>query len=217
MTLITLGNTTGFTDVRKWKNPYWERKMQTPNEAFQTDSRYRELVRLFKSQHNIESPNRFYEVRIIKQKPSIIFSGGKDYWWDTSGLMDHVFWVFQQPLYDKSETKPYGFYVLEPYECKRISRFLSEKHHINEPEYPGCYVIPTENCVKAWTETVNGYSEHIHHREEVVPTQEQVDKEAQLQEAADDLIAQAYDSPKLIEQFAHIEQGKIQKLVTEVK
>jgi hypothetical protein len=206
MTLITIGQTTGYKDVRKWKNQFWENKGITPNEAYKLDQQYKDCVRSFKVMHEISGPNRFYEVRIVKQRPSIILTGRDDkHWWDTVGLMDHVFWVFQQPIYDKRMVEPYGFYVLEPMECKRVCQILSARYHIKEPEYPGCFIIPTENCVMAWSETANGVSEHIHHRPEFEPTQEQIDKEEADNEAVEQLLGEALNSPKLMEQFAQVQ------------
>lgn len=211
MSQIIIGQTTGFTDVRKWKNQYWEAiARKTPNEAFRDDRKYRECVRDFKLLHDIHGPNRFYEVRIIKQRSCFLITGGKN-WWDTSGLMDHVFWVFQQPLYSKVESKPYGFYVLEPIECKRVSRILAHKYKMPEPEYPGCFIIPTENCINAWHETAAGTSEHVHEREEIPLTQAQIDKEAETSAAADQLIGEALNSPKLIQQFEKVKDAAIGK------
>lgn len=217
--LINTRESNGFTDVRKHKSGYWEKRNLTPNEAAYSDVPYRCLLKQFKKLENVTSANRFFEVRIVKQKPSHLMIHPSTHWWDQPGLMDHVFWVFQTPIFaNKPGDEPYGVYILEPMECKRIARILSERFQVPEPVYPGCFILPVEITQLAWTETANGYSEHIHHREEHIPTEQELTIKEERKVAYDKMVEDAASDSRLQKAMSDAVdkvQSKIQKKLIE--
>lgn len=211
------------TGVSRDKNEYWEKRNITPNEAYQTDSAYQNLIRNFASYHKIKGPFRFFEVRIIAARPSLICTGTID-WWDDPEFMDKCFWMFQTPMYEYPEGKePYGYYYLEPFECRRVLNVGIRKHQIVNPTrntMRQAFVVPIECCQLAWTETSGGYSDHLHHRPEILKTQEQLDREKLLDLEADKLLESAEDiveSPKWKESLKKIDDGMKRRMEKELK
>lgn len=190
--LIRVGDNS-YTGVNRYKNKYWVESPHTPNEAYQANPRYKRIVDLFKREHKITGPTKFFEVRIIHQMTSIAMSSR---WWDQPAFMDRVFWVFMQPEYTYGTGEPYGWYSLEPMECMRVvsAYEMATGNKLTDEEKRKCaYVVPVECVQIAWTETANGTSEHLHHREEIPKPQQQVDKEAKRAEDAVKIIEMAED------------------------
>ncbi len=169
MLLKTTSN--GQKGIYKYKSVFWEQqRKQTPNEAYDTDPTYRASVNAFAKYHDIPGPHKFVEIRVVSNKPSVIFSKHEN-WWDSSSVMDHVFWVFSKPVRGFKDGRTITDYIIEPMENLRLLEIAFKKFGIKvDDPWIHCFALPTECAVLAWTETANGYSEHIHHREEKVLT-----------------------------------------------
>lgn len=176
--------------VAKWKNEYWETRGITPNEALELDPDYARLVKTFGRHNHLLGPYKFFEVRIIKQRATIGLSGQRN-WWDHPLFMDHVFWMFQKPYLDQEDGEFVSCYALEPFECIRVWKAIEQQP--NEERLAGAWIVPVECCQIAWHETKEGYSEHIHHRPEIVPTQADLDRQGELERASKELLDQAQD------------------------
>lgn len=184
------------TGVAKWKNADWETCGKTPNEAYFEDRDYQRYVDGF-ALHNgfgLGKSHKFFEVRIISDKPSVIYSVTKsDMWYTAPFIMDRVFWMFQKPIEGRIDNRPYTYYVLEPKECIRVIRLFKQYTGQNLADGLNAFVVPTECCQLAWTETSAGVSDHLHWRPEVVKTQEQIDKEEQLNAETKKILDTAFD------------------------
>lgn len=196
MTLIKI-NDNPFTDpIRKWKNPYWEARGETPNEAMEHDPQYRQMVTQFARHNKVSGPFRFFEVRVVSDSPSVIYDKAMK-WWTHKDLMDRVFWMFQKPRYDLQEGKePYGYYTLEPFECSRVWQVGCKTLGVpipNKMSMRNAFTIPIECCQLAWTETSNGFSDHLHHRPEIVKSQFDLDREQAIKAASAKIIAAGQD------------------------
>lgn len=215
MTLIQADGTAFKDPVRKWKNEYWESRGITPNEALELDPRYRKLVREFAVHNGVYSPYKFFEVRIVNALPSVVYDKAMK-WWTHKMLMDRVFWMFQKPRYDFREGKePYGYYTLEPFECVRVWQVGCAHLNVNIPTKTllrKAFTVPIECCQIAWTETSNGFSDHIHHRPEKVETQADIDRRLSIKAAADKLLECSEDI-NTSKAFAKITDKAVAKLV----
>lgn len=195
MTLIHLPGSAYRDNIRKWKNEFWESRQQTPNEAYDTDADYRRMIHQFAKWNGISGPFKFKEVRIVSKETSVIYSGGKK-WWDHRRFMDHCFWMFHSPIVETIDGVPYSYYALEPFECQRVWRILIADLGQSIPDkqvFRSGLAVPCECAIHAWTETANGYSEHIHHRPDAVITQEQIDRDARIKAGVDTILERAMD------------------------
>jgi hypothetical protein len=194
----------------KTKNPYWEKRGITPNEAYAGDGGYRRLVDAFKIYNHISAQSRFFEVRVSKQSP-LATSTGQVKWWDDPLFMEKVLWVFQQPHVDRVDDAPYPYYILEPYECMRVLNLGFEKYHrmpVGDPK--AAFYIPVECCHHAWNETSAGYSDHLRPRPKIEPTQEETDRRATQEAEGRELLASAVDAandPRFEEIHATLERA----------
>lgn len=189
-------NNTSLTGVQKDKSEFWETSGYTPNEAYKQIPVYTDVVDQFARYNNIAG-RKFFEVRVLREKPSTLFSATKT-WWSHKGIMDRVFWVFQKPVYERVDGHIYTYYALEPNECLRIYDILGKPDGL---DLSHAFIIPVECVDLVWNETANGVSEHIHYRPEVTKTQEQVDKEAWLDAEANKLLADIRDVDPLSGEF----------------
>lgn len=181
------------TGVAKDKNQYWETLGLTPNEARDSDPRYQRALQAFTRHNNLTGPHRFFEVRIVRNRPLI--DALTQNWWEHPRFMDRCYWMFQRPMIIYLEDySPYQLYVLEPMECLRVwNTFRRElgSNPLGDPRT--AFVVPVDCCELAWTETKGGYSEHIHYRPKIAPTQEQVDQAEQKQQQVEKILGQAVD------------------------
>lgn len=157
------------------KNPLWN--TFTPNEHYVRNKTYRDYVDRFVQINDVGCTVNFMEVRIVRSKISL---GPSTNWWDDSLFMEKVFWVFHKPLTIYPEGKaPWQAYFLEPMECVRVADIALEKFKRPVFDPTNAVMIPCECTHMAWDETSGGYSDHLRHREEVVPTQEEIDLQEQ--------------------------------------
>jgi hypothetical protein len=180
--------------TEKDKNPYWEKRGITPNEAYELDGGYQRLVTQFKLYNGIQSPCRFLEIRIIKRQ-TLVDATGQIRWWDDTLFMDKVFWAFQSPAVDYVDDKPYSFYVLEPYECQRVLNLGWAKYGrppVNDLK--AAFFVPVECCQHAWNETSAGYSDHLRPRPKRTPSQKDIDRRATQEREGRKLLDRAIDA-----------------------
>lgn len=164
--------------IARDKNPYWESLGLTPNEAKDVDPHYKRALKGFIAHNRVTGPHRFFEVRIVNNKPLIDVLHQN--WWEHPAFMDKVYWMFQRPsIILLEDQRSYPLYVLEPMECWRIQNIifkLTGKPTNGDPRT--AFVVPVDCCQLAWTETKAGISEHIHYRPKLALTQAQIDKES---------------------------------------
>lgn len=173
----------------KWKSLAWEASGYTPNEAYDTFAEYKTYVNYFGAINRIPTPYKFVQVRITKQKPSVLFTRTKN-WWDDPGFMDHVFWVFSKPVSDRLDNDFFSYYALEPKECVRVMRRLKQLGGHFDSRM-AAFLVPCECATLAWEETTNGVSDHLHWRPEKIKTQQQIDKEEKLDADAKRILSNA--------------------------
>lgn len=192
MTLIRI-NDTGLKGISRDKNRWIEESGQTPNELFNTDTKYRlraqKYYKVYKS-IGLKKPFRWVEIRLI-DRPKLVITSRRD-WYEDPIFRDKCFWVWQAPVVQEIDGVPYSYHLLEPLECLRVSDERFRKHGIVPKGHP-LYIVPVECCHMAWTETSAGYSDHIHHRPEVRKSQKQIEKEAKRAEDSKKLIKLADD------------------------
>lgn len=200
MTLIRI-NETGLTGISRNKNYWWEKANETPNEAFNRDPKYRQMAQQFyknyKEQTGLKKPFRWVEVRILNQ-PKLIITGRKD-WYEDPVWCESVFWVWQTPVVQEIDGRLYSYHVLEPLECFRVCDVRFSRHGVMPRNGIPAYVVPTECCDMAWNETSGGFSDHLRHRPDPVPTQEMIERKAIKDAAAEKLLKNSVDisqSPK---------------------
>lgn len=189
MALIRIGDN-ALPGIKKDKSVLWESSGYTPNEAMVLIDDYRRIATAFARRNKVASPHRFFEVRIIQEEaPSLLHLQSRP-WWTHPKVMDRVFWVYQKPVQELTPEGKVSFYVLEVNECLRVWEILGKPKGI---DLSAAYIVPVECVSFAWDETVNGQSEHIHWRPEVVQTQEEIDREARLNAEAQKYIDSAFD------------------------
>lgn len=170
------------------KNPTWEHR--TPNEAYQQDAQYQEMVDFFVQNGKVSNKPSFFEVRVLA-KNSLLALNSDERWWNEPMFMEKIFWVFQQPVTFYPEgLQAWQAWVLEPLEHVRVFNAMKEKIGYNPYPTGTVLLLPCDCGEPAWNETSGGYSDHIHHRLHVPPTQEQVDAEAELRVETDRLMEQ---------------------------
>lgn len=200
--------------VSKYKNEWWEKRGYTPNELFASDRNYREMINSFARWNRLSGPHRFFEIRITQKNTSVLYQANRK-WWDHSRFMDHCFWVFQRPIVETIDGENYSYWVLEPFECQRVWKILINDLGQSVPDklvFRSGLAIPCECGHLAWTETVNGVSEHIHYRPEYVPTQEEIDRDKKSDEESAAIIERAMNISEA--GFKEIDKDKIKKLMT---
>lgn len=160
----------------KWKNAEWESSGYTPNEAYNTFAEYKTYVDYFAAVNKLKTPYKFVQLRITKQKPSIVWTRTKN-WWDAPQFMDHIFWAFFKPVSDVLDGQAFTYYALEPKECIRVAKRLRQMGGLVSDSM-AAFLIPCECAEYAWNERSNGISDHLHWRPEKVKTQAEIDREA---------------------------------------
>lgn len=192
--MLILKPENNLTGKSRYKNAYWELRGTTPNEEFQKNPAYRSMVSKFIRQTGLPVQPKWFEVRIVKDNPSEIWTASRDdHWYSYSSFMDKAFWMFMKPVEERVANSPYLYYVLEPEECVRVQNLLVERHGFVMPKQIQPYIVPVECCSLCWDETVNGYSEHLHWRPEITKTQQQVDREERIKEESAKLLSEAID------------------------
>lgn len=167
--------------VQKWKNAEWENSGTTPNLLIDSSKEYSDYVTWFAAKNRIPGPYKFHEIRVVKQKPQLVFTPTRS-WWDDPMFMDRIFWAFMKPVYEMIDGLPYSYYALEPKECVRVIKLGWSKFGIQPvSDLQAAFIIPVECCELAMNERAAGVSEHLHtHLIPIkVETQEEVDKRAQ--------------------------------------
>lgn len=161
------------------EHPMWAAPGETPNERYTRDVAYRSAVDTWAKSWGKPGPHKFQLVRIINSKTSV---GHRNSWWNQDRWEECLFWVFQKPIYT-TESK-YGFYALEYAECARVvAQAISKLGHNPFPSLDEMLILPIELCHHAARhETSGGVSDHLRPREEILPTAEEEDKEAKVQE-----------------------------------
>lgn len=210
MTLI-LTPENNFKGANKGKSDFWEKQGQTPNEAYEHDKTYRKMIREFGQWNQLKGPWRFAQVRIVSTKTSALYTGSTK-WWDHKRFMDGMFWMFQTPISEEIDGEHYQYRVLEPFECQRVWRILVRDLGQSIPDYEtfkSGLAVPVECCTYGWHETTSGYSDHIHHRPEIVKSQAEKDYEGKVERGSklilermmnlDDAGVSAVDPEKLVE------------------
>jgi len=200
--------------ISKYKNEHWEKLGLTPNELLETDSSYKNLIKTFARWNRLSGPHRFFEVRITQKNTSVLYQANRK-WWDHPRFMDHCFWMFQRPLVETIDGCPYSYWVLEPFECQRVWKILISDLGQSIPDkqvFRSGLAIPCECGTLAWTETVNGYSEHIHHRPKIEPTQAEIDREMLIQEGSERILDRAMDLSEA--GLAGLDQDKLKAMAS---
>lgn len=177
-------------EVRATSNPLWANR--TPNEAFETDPGYAEVAMAFTKKVSASS-NRWVRVRIVKASPILDLSV-RAKWWDDPLWMDKIFWVYNKPIAAVIDGQYYQTYALEFLEAQRVLEDTFRKYNANrfEDPFPALYV-PCDCCHLAWSETTNGYSDHLLERPEKALTQQEIDKESAIQEVVKQLEKELVD------------------------
>jgi hypothetical protein len=200
--------------VSRFKNPIWEQRGITPNEAYAQDPEYRALAHNHKRHNGFKSPMRWVEARVVDEKISPLVLNRYDQWYQDPVWMEQVFWVYAEPLTHFTDGEPYQYYCLEAFECYRVYTTNAIKYNGKPNRDPRTgFIVPVECCHLAWTETSAGISDHIHHRPDAVKSQEQIDFESNRDRIAGEIMKEATavsssgDLENLMSQAA--EQGKV--------
>lgn len=172
------------------KNPRWA--VQTPNEAYRDDAKYRFVIDSFMRKHRVPGQPAWHEVRVVKQASRLAISS---HWWDDPVFMEKVFWVYRSPItYRRANGEPAQASILEPYEAKRVADALFEMTgHPSFHPFEDCLVLPVDVWSMAWDETSAGYSDHIRWRPESVKTQEEIDRERKDEEVVKQIEERMFD------------------------
>lgn len=171
------------------RNPIWA--LRTPNEAYEQELGYSELVDEFAKKHRVP-PAKFFEVRCIGSK----LYKNDTWWYDDPYWADKIFWVYQKPLnfYPPGEER-WQAWALEPLEHMRIHQVHRQMDGSSPYAADQLFLLPCDAGQICWTETSAGVSDHVQYRPEVTPTQEQVDYELGLQETVDKIMSEAVEIP----------------------
>lgn len=189
------------TNQHPVKNPVWE--VYTPNEMWDNDAlalahlkaSYRMLELPWARAHGIPGKKRWFEMRVNSNR-TLLNITARQRWWDAPEFMDKIFWVYQTPILFNMDGETVSCYPLEFMECQRVKAVGIRRFGRNpfSSEVPSL-LIPQDCCELAWKETANGYSEHLRHRPEHEPTQEELDREATAQEAVEKAKERIFDIP----------------------
>lgn len=190
--LIKINDSVG-TGVQKYKNPFWVESPLTPNEAVKPGgwdyySKFNASYTRYNKIPKKGAFHKFFEVRILKTETSVL-SHISQRWWSHPNVMEKVIWVYQQPITEYADGQPYQYYAVEFQECQWINKLIGSPNH----DMSACYIIPVECVDMAWNERVDGISEHLHYRPEVIKTQEEIDQEAELDSKASALLNDIID------------------------
>lgn len=182
------------TKERPVKNPVWQNK--TPPELHEHEilsighlgHSYADFITAWKRKHDIDRANRWFEVRIIKEKTEEGVDNRRA-WWTQPEFMDKIFWVFQAPVDMTVSGKRMFCYILEPFEAMRVALTGQEKKGVPvfDSQDPALY-LPVECTQLAWTETSNGYSDHNREREHKILTAEEREEELKTKEEVEKII-----------------------------
>lgn len=180
------------TGVARKKNEYWENRRETPNEAFANDPAYRKMVYAYRKHNGLAVKTKWFEVRVIEEKVSCLVLNNYEKWYSDPLWMEAVFWVFQSPMSHYVDGIQYQYYVLEPFEVRRVWEENVRKYKKLPTRDPRTgIIIPVEACHLAWTETSGGYSDHLRFRPEPIKTQQEIDRENVRNETAAEIMKDA--------------------------
>lgn len=184
----------GLRGLAKYKNEYWEQRGITPNEANELEPRYRALSRNYARQNGVPGPYKFFEVRIVNAN-CIFGLRARTNWWNDPEWMDRVFWMYQKPVMFFIDEERVPFYTLEPFEGWRVWNVGAHRHGmtISENHLKQAWHVPVDCCQVAWEETSAGISDHLHHRPDFVPTQEDIDRRALIEHESAEIMKEAED------------------------
>jgi len=174
------------------KHPKWAGNV-TPNTEYGTNPHYQEIADEFAKKGRAPGPSKWKEVRAIKGA-AIISLSEMDRWWFQPEWMDRVFWVYYKPVGVMEDGKYYQTYLLEFYESQRVlagtvRRF--GRNIFNDP-FPTIY-IPCDVVQTCLWEFAAGESEHKRESVEPVLSNQEVEREQALDEAAKEIIKNGVD------------------------
>lgn len=158
------------------KHPQW--RDYTPNEAYRDRANYQELVDMFVLANGVKGPVNFLEVRITKRNIVQV----SDDWWDDPMFSDKVFWVFHKPEIAYPDGHIWQVYFLEPFEGFRVMNAATEKFGYNPWPPTAALMLPCECTTMAWDETSGGVSDHGRARPLYVPSDMELEVQAQVQQ-----------------------------------
>ena len=165
------------------KNPIWYN--QTPNELYETNSFYQELVNQWCRINDLRvKPYRWIEIRVISERTTRPIDVNSR-WWANSLFMEKVFWVFNRPIKIFNGEKKDDFmmfYALETFECEAVAEKYKQtfmKTPFREA-YPSL-LLPVECCEQCFWDMEGGYSRHIRPRVDIAQTQAEKDEEGRKQ------------------------------------
>lgn len=178
------------TEARPVKSETWQH--WTPNEVY-ADLRlsqehlglnYRKVIDLWMRKYRYTAPRKWFEIRVMKENSLILPVQSSKDWWKDPAFMDKIFWVYQKPMRIKYKNTDCFVYVLEFMECQRVEQLLWQRigRKPFRSDYPLLFV-PVDCAEHAWNERSGGYSDHLRPRPEVVLTQEEIDKDGEVEEA----------------------------------
>lgn len=182
------------------KNEFWETSGRTPNEDYNEDRIYTNIVNDYCRLNHIPGKKNWFEVRLMEQKTSIKFLAP---WWEDAVWAEKIFWVFQRPLQLYPEgTVPYPVYHIEPHEAMRIDQHYFTKNGMHISQEYQALILPVELTQIAWNETSAGTSDHKRFRPEYNPddmelekvekNRDKIDKiKEQISEIADNVIKES--------------------------
>lgn len=177
------------TETRHEKNPLWI--YWTPNEVYNNQELsfkhlgfdYKPLIDKWTKVCKIPTKKLWNEIRIKDEASGGIVMPRQLRWWNNRKYMDAVFWVYSTPMKFIVDEAEFYCYALEYIECQRIKRDAVQELGYNpfSSESPSL-LVPCDCCHKAWTETSNGYSDHLRPRAEEVVSQQEVDASSEFKE-----------------------------------
>lgn len=176
------------------KNHRWSGNF-TPNVALRKNQEYIDATKQWARKWGVRDTKNLFEVRVVKATSRVGFSQ-RQRWWDDPMWMDKIFWVYQAPI--SLPKNRYGehvqFYALEMFENKRVVKATVEQFGYNPfPSWLPALLIPVECVELCWDDTEAGYSRHC--REPIDPpkTQEQIEKEQQVEEVVREIQKDFYE------------------------
>lgn len=167
----------------------------TPNEYYQQNADYRNLIRNWAKHNDIPKWSKCFEVRLVNQKSRLSIEQSSR-WWDQPEFMDKRFWVYARPVKlfpDGPEKEPLACYALEFHECQRVKDVAVAKlgynpffeygpdGHAQVNEAPSL-LVPVDCCEIAWEDTKAGFATNIRERaiERAYKSPEQLQHEADV-------------------------------------
>jgi hypothetical protein len=173
-------------NARPVKNPKWAGNI-TPNTEYDSSPQYRTIADNFGKKAEAKGPYKFKEVRPVSLR-SVLTLDESARWWNDPEWMDKVFWVYNKPISFLENGRWYQTYLLEFFESQRVleGAFRKFGKNIFDDPFP-CLLIPCDVVQVCMWEFAAGVSEHKRESIAPVPTQQEIEKEAQIQEHVKEL------------------------------